>query len=311
MATSEPDVTCYVYEWRAWSGYLLSAIIPNATRIPATLIESYCDVMARINFATADLFALHVNLTDTSSTPVGRQRLFDEIKARHIVALNASVTSIAKRTIQAACRRSGLAVALIGEAGDPGEVVIVKSNLNYGGEHERQLGPDARMLLGITIDDEATPLEAANYFTTTRSQVPERMWKSNDVVIERFVTNRHHTFYRAYTMMSHVVVSKVHDEATLKKMPTGISRQNWFYDATTSQAIAGPADAPSHVYDSVRRLRGELGLDFGALDIVEDDQGIPYIVDVNVTPYWGERHDDMVEFLREGLFDALGRRECP
>ena len=53
-----------------------------------------------------------------------------------------------------------------------------------------------------------------------------------------------------------------------------------------------------------------VGLDFGALDVLHDDAGRHYIIDMNVTPWSGTfgGRFGLAEHLREGFAEAVPQR---
>ncbi|MGZ8710038.1 MAG: hypothetical protein ACXW28_07425, partial [Thermoanaerobaculia bacterium] len=67
----------------------------------------------------------------------------------------------------------------------------------------------------------------------------------------------------------------------------------------------GRTDDADALAESIARLKERLGLDYGAIDALQDDEGRFYICDVNPTPFWREREPDMTRFLREGLETCL------
>jgi len=46
-----------------------------------------------------------------------------------------------------------------------------------------------------------------------------------------------------------------------------------------------------------------MGIYYGAIDLVEAEDGTSYVVDVNLTPYWGQGGEDLriLKHLRAGL----------
>src|SRR3954463_9334269 len=101
------------YDLSSWTGFMLSAIFPDARRLPAIPGERARDVSARLSreAGRGSIFVFHVNLTDSSQCPVGRQSLRDALRARGWGVVNGAVLDISKRTIQQACSRLGLAVS--------------------------------------------------------------------------------------------------------------------------------------------------------------------------------------------------------
>ena len=122
-----------IYEWKSWDGFLLPMMFPGATRVRARLGETSADLLKRIP-SYAGSFAFHVNLTDTRRTPLRRAAFCRALRARGIRILNEQVTDISKHRVQEVCTQAGLGSTRAARAGDPDEVLIVKTNDNYGGE---------------------------------------------------------------------------------------------------------------------------------------------------------------------------------
>jgi hypothetical protein len=311
----------YVYEWNAWEYFLLPAALPGARRIPAHPGENYTDVAARVQ-GDGGTFIFHLNLTETSRIPAGRVELCEHLRARGARVLNGRVTDISKRALQDTCRRAGLRTVAAARAGAPDDTLIVKSNLNYGGLGESWLTADDRLKVGLK-DAPRWPdydagssegergredvLEVPSYRILPRCEVGPDVWDSADLVVENYVGNSRDLFYRVHLLGGHVVISRVFDAAPIKKFPPGIQRDDWHFVIPKSAFVKGVAGlpAPTDLVEDVLVLCRSMGLDFGALDVVQDDAGAFYIVDVNSTPWWGkvEAEDEaMIRFLGSGLW---------
>ena len=58
------------------------------------------------------------------------------------------------------------------------------------------------------------------------------------------------------------------------------------------------------VFANAVRFADAFGLDYGAMDLVRDDRGVPYLVDVNLTPSRGtDVEREFRDHLRAGLRD--------
>jgi D-alanine-D-alanine ligase-like ATP-grasp enzyme len=65
--------------------------------------------------------------------------------------------------------------------------------------------------------------------------------------------------------------------------------------------LAVPSDAPAGLVESLRRFVRAFPLDFGTVDVVADDAGGHYIIDVNTTAAYNYPIDGVVEYMRGGL----------
>src|SRR3954447_12659623 len=90
-----------VYEWRAWDGFLVSALWPRAVRLPAVLGENADEVNSRVP-AGVSQFMFHVNLTNTSDVPFDRRALIEFLDARGVSVMNGALVDVSKRRVQRA-----------------------------------------------------------------------------------------------------------------------------------------------------------------------------------------------------------------
>src|SRR4051812_48250337 len=95
-----------VYEWQAWTDFLITRIVPS-TRITAGVLGSAARVLDAVP-ANARFFLFHVDCTVTHRFPRDRANLLSGLGRRGITVLNGSVTDISKRRLQATCVRAGL-----------------------------------------------------------------------------------------------------------------------------------------------------------------------------------------------------------
>ena len=289
-----------IYEWKSWDGFLLPMMFPGATRVRARLGETSADLLKRIP-SYAGSFAFHVNLTDTRRTPLRRAAFCRALRARGIRILNEQVTDISKHRVQEVCTQAGLGSTRAARAGDPDEVLIVKTNANYGGEKEKFLSADQRRLLGLGPRCRWIRRHDG-YLIRRRSEVRPEFWRSRQVIVERFIENRGHFFYRAHKVMDRVIISRMVNPAGIKKMLQQIRRTNWYLHLPALEPIEGPRPMPMHVARAVSRFCTAVQLDVGSIDVLEDDDGECHVIDINASPFWGEAgYDHMLRFLAGGL----------
>jgi hypothetical protein len=103
-----------------------------------------------------------------------------------------------------------------------------------------------------------------------------------------------------------MVVSRVTDPALFKKMPEGIERENYYM---TLRDVARMKEARGEVHrvaELTARVARAGRIDYGAFDIVNDDHGNYYVIDINATPYWGDGgHPALLAHLAAGLRETL------
>lgn len=289
-----------IYEWRSWRDFLLPMIFPEATRLRANLGETSSDLLKRLPPHTKT-FAFYVNLTDTRRTPLRRSAFSRALGSRGIRILNEHVTDISKHRVQEVCAQAGLHQTIAPQAGNPDEMLIVKSNANYGGEKEDFLNAGQRRTLDLAPRPRRV-LGHDGYLIAPRRDVQPHQWRSSQTIVERFIENRHHVFYRAHKVLDAMIVSRMVNPADIKKMWRHIPRVNWNLRLPELTPIKGARPAPAHVIRAVSRFCTAFALDVGSIDVVEDDEGKCYIIDVNASPFWGEtEYAYMLRFLAGGL----------
>lgn len=292
-----------VYEWQAWRGYMLSKLIPEALCIaanPRHRLEEVLDACP----ANLDAFAFHLNCTRTDRFPECRFELIDTLLTRGVPVLNGHVVDIGKRSLQEVCRYLGLPhTAVTAEVGQPDELLIVKSNLNYGGFGERRMSVADRDFLGI----ELPPPWMHNhdsYQLLKRHQIPKICWHDTTLAIERFVTNSHQRKHRVYFAGYNCIVSTYSDPDPIKRYREEHTRQDHLVSEQTLAAAEYPA-LPISLQIATTRLRRQLRMDFGAIDIVEDEDGLCYVVDVNSTTFGRSLSPSHCEYLAHGLTNLI------
>ncbi|WP_433364829.1 hypothetical protein [Streptosporangium sp. CA-115845] len=291
-----------VYEHSAWKGSLLPAILPGAHRISVSLGERFQDVLSRIP-AMCRVFVFHVNLTLSARVPFDREKLVDELRTRGVTVRNAGISDISKRAVQRACARAGVSSAIAPRDGDPDELLLVKTNCNYHGVRECELTVPQRDMLGYESPHDMPSSRAeADYHVMRRDEVPAAVWTSAHWVVERYITNAAHRFHRVYLAGEAMVVSRVFDSAIFKKMPVGITRESYYLNtADADRPAALPADIGGVAAMSAR-VADAAQVEYGAFDVVGDDHGGLYLIDINTTPSWGNGgHPDLLAYLGSGL----------
>ncbi len=279
----------YVYEWRAWDKFLIRDVAPTARPLPARIGDDGEAVLARLG-DDARCLLFHLPLSRTRRLPLDRPRLRQALAERGIAVLNARVTDATKRAIQRHCRRLGLPCAAAPRDGDPDELLIVKSNDNYGAAYEKELTADERAFLGL--DDPSGAPDATGYPVLPRREVPPGAYSDPTLSVERYIANRENAIYRVYVAGNRIVVGEYVSTATIKKGATTVKRRFWYESAAVSLS---PGDGPDPtaggpasrrlLVETVTRFAVGFGLDFGALDVARSDAGDYYVIDVNVTPW--------------------------
>lgn len=287
-----------VLEWNAWRGFLVGAVFPRASRVPVDPRERWERLLARVP-PDARTVLPHVDLSRTGGVPRGRAELFAALRERGARVLNEHVTDISKGRIQRECARLGLPVTAAAREGDPDEWVLVKTDLNSGGRKERWLSPAERRRLGVGRLSRQLR-DPGDYRVVRRRDVPPSWWSDPALSVERYVTNSRDAFYRVYVLGRQQVVSRAVSGARVRRMEGKLERRNAFF--RDFRPLGDGGELPPDLLDTVRAFVAGFRLDYGALDLVEDDEGRAYVVDVNDTPYWGDE-------VQPGVLEHLAAQE--
>jgi hypothetical protein len=284
---------------------MLVRAVPEAVQLTAEVGETADEVLARCP-PDARAFAFHLNATFAASFPRDRHRLVRELESRGVVPLNAAVVDISKRGIQAQCVSFGLPTAAAYREGDPDERVIAKTNHNYGGRAERQLTPTQLAVVGSPAPSPVISAWTA-YRITPRRDVPDAWWDDPTLMIERFINNQRNHFHRVCFAGNRCVILRLTNRNPIKKIATSTERLDiycWRHELR-DRAVAGIHPA---VGEAIARYLDGSGMDFGALEVVADDDGDAYVIDVNSTSYGAPLNLRILARLRRGLFELITDR---
>jgi hypothetical protein len=237
----------------------------------------------------ADLAILHVDLT------VVPQEYLD-LGNRYRRTLNGGVADISKRKVSK---------ALLRENDDYDGPVIVKSDLNHGGFSEYQLRRAGQgrwgRLADALVGRRAGQGGRRYRLFERREQVPHRLWRNPEYVVEPLYTQR---VGALYAMNQWFFLGEAEIVSTLLA-PTPLVAM-----ASVTERLPLHGEVP----EELRQRRKELGFDYGKFDyIVVDDS--PRLIDANRTPHLAgdpplmPRIQAICGALAKGLESCLGRSQ--
>ncbi len=245
-----------------------------------------------------------LNLTEPWRVLPAVTELRAALEQRGIRLLNAWVEDQGKHHLQARLRRLGLPSAEATADGDPDEPLLVKSELNSGALVERRLSPAQRAALGLAPVAERVPTRDA-YPQLPRRQIPPDWFADPALMIERFVQRQDRLCFRLFQAGRHGFLISRRSERPVAR--TANAEMAATYPLTSGPTgwqttVAMPAYLPA-LLAAAWQVTQDSGLDVGALDIVVSDAGLPYVVDLNVTPFHGilRQEQAMNQHLRAGL----------
>src|SRR5262245_26576800 len=208
-----------VLEWRAWEGFLLSHVLgKDATVIE---IDPFCEFPSeqfdRI-CASSTTVCFQINLSVRRRLPLGIRDLTDRFVEQGLDVVNGRVQDVRKSTLHAHLEAIGLSSAKAAQSGDAGEILFVKTSLNYGGDLEMWLPPE-HSVAGGRENLVSTDIPGAyHYRTVERGAVQPDLWSDPAIVIEKYVTNAENSFYRVYFSGERVIIVQVFSRGVIKKM---------------------------------------------------------------------------------------------
>ncbi len=298
-----------VCDWNAWERYLVQVLTEGSEPLLLNASEDADTLLARVqrHAAPADMVLFNVNLSFPERLPRDRASVVTALEARGFTVWNGRIQDITKRAVHEMNRRLGLPCTLAPREGAREERVMVKNNFNAHGRPEKLLRPEERELLGYPPYAPSPIVNFPEYPVLPRELVPADWWTSPDLVIERFVDNRLGLFFRVYFVGYRVSVSHGRATNTVRRINECEDRVDYL---VSRPFLDDPQLAPllpepsASVLRAARTMADAFCLDYGAVDLVLDEQGLPYVVDVNPTPYWGpvsEGEEEFLQHLREGL----------
>jgi hypothetical protein len=194
-------------------------------------------------FVPADLAIMHVDLSVVPPEYV-------EFARQYPVTLNGEVTDI---------RKTAFSALRVTRASDYAGKVIVKSNLNFGGEPERRLG----------VRTDALPQGDYPIYDSP-GEVPDRFFEGEDFIVEKFVPEVENGRYHARAF--HFFGDRFNCERIASDDPIV---------TVTDPTRIEREDVEAH--PDVFELKKKLKIDFGKIDYVQHDGSVS-LLDVNKTP---------------------------
>jgi hypothetical protein len=292
-----------IFEWQTPKNYMIHSLAPEAARLPATPLQTLENLLSALP-ADASALIFHLNCTVTENFPVCRSQFVEVLRSRGIPLLNGSVVNIGKRFLQTQLAFLGLPSTMTSQSeGRPDDLVIVKTDFNYGSYGELKLNLEERFALGMpTID---CPIKnSSEYKILRRSKVPTAWWRDPLLAIETYVDNPWGRKYRVYFAGSQCLIVAAIDKNKIKKTLTQESAVTYLTNLARMTSV-GHSDLPSTLQIDVGRLIKHMRMDFGAIDLVQDHNGTCFIIDINTTSYWRPFYDHALEHLRTGLLSLI------
>ena len=298
------DSKVAVLEWRAWEGFLLTHVLgDDAERIevdpfrelPSEEFDRICDSFSTVCF--------QINLSVRSRLPLRIRDLTNRFVERGVFVVNGLVQDIRKSTLQTHLETIGLNSVKVTPSGPAHEVLIVKTDLNYGGDLERRLPPESIAAAGFERLISPDIKGAYYYKTALREMLPPEIWNDPAIMIEKYIDNAESSFYRVYFAGERVIIVKAFAAHIIKKLSNDPRDTNYVSDLEHLKAGKDELELSATLKRDLVTFLEQSAVEFGCLDIVHDGNDNHYIVDLNLTPYAGRRPIDpfLTNFLRVGF----------
>jgi hypothetical protein len=148
-----------------------------------------------------------------------------------------------------------------------------------------------------------------DYFVSRRGDLAPDVWNDPTLVVERYVKNPLGRFFRVYVAVNAIVISEAYTDTLVKRMEGRIRRHNHFLWRQGERIYAesnAAADLPPRLLETAGAFLNRFHLDYGAVDVVENETGEFYEIDLNKTPFWGdEKQPGLLEHLHLGFYKAM------
>jgi len=286
-----------IYYWKRLAGYLLGKLVEGANVVMVAASEGaeFGGLSTMVSSGVSHLL-FHIDLTHDVLLirPDARRRLVDELGDAGIGVINGGVDDISKRTIHRINRLAGLPDAAAERSGPGDERLIAKTELNAGGNPEYySLGRARNPIIP----------GPGEYRILARREIPDDWWTSDEIDIERFITNEDHEFYRFHLLGTRVVVSEARSERLIKRLDGTCPQRDYSLElARISELHTSQHGTWVGAARAGATFARAFGLGYGAIDIMRDDLGRFFVIDVNKTPYWGaDIENEIIIHLRSWL----------
>jgi hypothetical protein len=291
-----------VYYWSEIEGYLLNQLVQNVNHVKIQICtRNHRFVIAEL-MQCCDLaqtvFFFHIDQTCDGAIlkAENRRSLIEGLINCGSIVMNGQVIDISKRIIQRHNRQIGLPNVIADNVGFGDEQLIVKTDLNFGGQPEVAFRGQSR-----------TPLISGpwGYVIQCRREIPAHWWSLEELHIERFITNSDGLFYRLNIMGTKISVIEAWSGNAITRINASCEQQVTHTDIDELAALAGTTSERWFMAAQAGvAFARTFGLQYGAIDLVKDDSDIFYVIDVNKTPYWGANmENDATVYLRSWLLE--------
>lgn len=280
-----------VYNYNSYLNYLINHF-KRSVSIQGKIKQKNQIILDSLKKYDIKYFLFHIDLTVTDDFFINKKELIEVLHLKNIRTINSNLSDIRKTTIQEACKK--IKINNVVDNINENDIIIIKSNFNNGAAKELNLSKNEKTILKLNY------LQESSLSYKIFKKIYIKVIDNNQYIVEKFIENKQDLFYRAYKLYNRLVVSEVVDKNKIKKMPIGISRQNYFFDLF---------NLDDHKFYSIayqiKKLSDYMNIDYAAFDIVMSDDNEFYIIDINTTPFWGsvasDKDYEIINYLKSAL----------
>ena len=289
-----------ILQWQAWDKFLIQYLLPEAQIIDVILLEDCKYILDQLDKDITHC-VLHVDLSNCEKVISNIELLIKTLRSRNILVLNFDYLDLSKKKLQATLKSIGLPTVGSLSYIKEDDLVIVKSNANYGEEREKLLSDSERKCLGVTLSS-AYEFSSRNYLVYPYKEIGQDILNDPAIAVERYIHSEDDTFFRVYIAGNSMIIVKAYCEGKIKKLSGDERDINCFALKNDLASIANVDGYSKVLASTLETFIRNVNIDFGSLDIVHRDNEY-FIVDVNTTPWGGEHEIEemIVNFLRSGL----------
>lgn len=281
-----------ILEWNAWDSFLCSEVFPVECRC---FVNPFVERNAE--FYTAIL--PQINLTSLHELPIDLEGLLNKHRSKGLPFLNAGLFDISKKTIHSLIHsRYGQKLAV--ENLNSNDMVMVKSNLNYGGELERRYIENISPALKDNLPPES--FGSGSYYLASLGDV-KHIINDPKYSVEKYITNSEDKFYRCYVAGEHLIVVEAYSDAVIKKLQPHEKNINYLLVMENGKILGQIDYLPPFLLKTITETIDLFQIDYAAIDMVCDDDDNFFVVDINTTPSVGigPLQSELCDFLLHGV----------
>ncbi|PRC94354.1 hypothetical protein [Solimicrobium silvestre] len=279
----------HILVFNGWDGYLAQHLYPTAVVSTLKFVDG-CISFDPIEIEKCTLLLIHFDISYLGGLLNEFQGLFDAIRSNGGVIWNSGILDIRKSAVQKHAQKIGLPTLRASPEINQDTFLLLKTELNARGCPEERLPCDVLCKLGLPTLSKTACISEYPYLRA--GDLSAEIWEDKNLHIERFIHRSDGIFFRVFFSGQHCILCEGQSNAVIKRMESASGRNDSLLTRDQSSdalvcLLLGSLKA--NVFAAAVTFSNAIELDFGAVDLVVDDDDVVYVVDVNLTPYWGQQ----------------------